>query len=384
MTKKKLAIIGANEAITMLINKAKQLGYETHVFAWKCGDPGEYAADYFYPISIDKKDLILEMCKKIGICGICSITSDFAAPTVAYVARKLGLPGNPERTDVVARNKYEMRKAFRSYGDIFCPKFAELDIHSNIESTLNGFSYPLIVKPVDRWSSKGITRVDSTEGIKSAIEYAASESISGKVIVEEFMEGPEYSAECIVYKGKTTVIAYTEKITTGFPHYIEIGHKQPANISTDKQKEIERIVVNAVKALDITNSAAHVEFRLLENGDIGIIEIGARMGGDCIGTDLTPYSSGMDYIKMVIDVACGIEPDFGIIRKPIPVQIRFIINKKDIDDFNSIDPMIVIRRSEFDNSFNDEVVDSSTRHGYYINKIESVCNGSNQSQPSAY
>ena len=114
--KKKLAIVGANEPITMLINKAKDLGYETHVFAWACGDPGEEAADYFYPISTADKDAVLAKCREIGICGICSITSDFAVPTINYVARAMGLPGNSERTDVVARNKYQMRCALRDAG----------------------------------------------------------------------------------------------------------------------------------------------------------------------------------------------------------------------------------------------------------------------------
>ena len=360
-----LAILGANDSITMLIDKAKDLGYETHVFAWQCGDPGEAAADFFYPISISEKEAILEKCKEIGICGICSITSDFAAPVVAYVARKLGLPGNPERTDLVARNKYEMRKAFQKYGGIYCPRFFEIDNPNQIKK-VSEMHFPVIVKPTDRWSSKGITRVNTFEELDSAIEYACAESLNGKAIIEEFMEGPEYSAECIVFNGEISILAYTEKITTGYPHYIEKGHKQPADLSEEQKATAKTTIERAIRALDITNSAAHVEFRILNNGEIGIIEIGARMGGDCIGTDLTPISTGIDYIKTVIDVACGNEPDFTIISEPKPVQINYIISEEDIKTYKTVDQERIIRKIRFSTDFNVQVTDSSSRHGYYI------------------
>ena len=363
--KKRLAIVGANEAITMLINKAKELGFETHVFAWKCGDPGEYAADFFYPISIDEKDLILDKCREIEICGICSITSDFAAPTVAYVARHLGLPGNPERTDIVARDKYEMRKAFQEYGGIYCPRFVEVDETIQF-SILNELQFPVIVKPTDRWSSKGVTRVDSIDEAGSAIQLACNESLTGKAIVEEFMDGPEYSAECIVFHGEISILAFTQKITTGYPHYIEKGHKQPADLSDKQKTAATKTIEKAIRALDITDSAAHVEFRVLNNGEIGIIEIGSRMGGDCIGTDLTPISTGMDYIKMVIDVSCGIAPDFTIVTEPRPVQINFIISEDDVEYYSSVDSKRIIRKSQFSMDFIEQVTDSSKRHGYYI------------------
>lgn len=361
----KLAIIGANESITMLINKAKCLGYETHVFAWACGDPGEKAADYFYPISISDKEAILEKCKEIGVCGVCSITSDFAAPIVAYVARNLNLPGNPEITDIVARNKYEMRKAFREYGGIYCPSFVEVCDSQPIDG-LKNLSYPVIVKPTDRWSSKGVTRVDSLDDLSPAIQIACKESLNGKAIIEGFMDGPEYSAECIVYHSKVNILAYTQKITTGFPHYIEKGHKQPSDL-TDVQKTIvSRVIERAIKALGITDSAAHVEFRVLDNNEIGIIEIGARMGGDCIGTDLTPISTGMDYIKMVIDVACGNEPDFSVVSEPKSVQINYIISEDDIQYYKTIENDRIVRKSVFNSDFDVQVTDSSNRHGYYI------------------
>lgn len=362
--KKKLAIIGANEPITMLINKAKDLGYETHVFAWACGDPGEDAADFFYPISTADKDAVLEKCKEIGICGICSITSDFAVPTINYVARKLGLNGNSERTDVVARNKYQMRCALKDAG-LFVPPFMEADENFTIADAV-GLEYPVIVKPTDRWSSKGVTRVDTPDQLESAVAYAVKESFDNKAIIEGFMTGPEYSAECICYHGEVHVLQLTKKVTTDYPHYIETGHIQPSDIPEERQPEVINFIKKAVAALDIKNSAAHAEFRLLEDGNIGIIEIGARMGGDSIGTDLTPISTGMDFIRMVIDVAVDNEPCFDVVTTPSPVEVRFILKPEDIDIMEKEDTSKIIRIKVIDTDFNREVVDSNTRHGYYI------------------
>lgn len=366
---KKLAILGANAAITMLIEKAKTLGYETHVFAWACGDPGEKAADSFYPLSIDDKEGILKKCKEIGICGICSITSDFAVPTVNYVARHLGLVGNSERTDVVARNKYQMRCALKEVG-LYVPPFMQAGEDFKLEDA-KGVSYPVIVKPTDRWSSKGVTRVDKPEELEAAVRYAVNESFDKKAIIEGFMNGPEYSAECICYQGKVNVLQLTQKMTTDYPHYIETGHIQPSNIPAERQPEVIDFIKKAVAALDIKNSAAHAEFRLLDDGHIGIIEIGARMGGDSIGTDLTPISTGMDFIRMVIDVAVGNEPSFDVVTEPTPVMDKFIFTPEDLVEYEELKtkcPEIIIRGVVEDTDFTREVVDSNTRHGYFIVK----------------
>ena len=371
MYKPKLAIVGANNSINLLIEKAKSLGYETHVFAWKSGAIGEKTADVFYPISIADKEAILQKCQELNVVGICSVTSDFAAPVVNFVSKALGKPHNEDKTDLLARNKYEMRKAFKEAG-VYVPRFIEVSEDFNLEM-FKDFSFPVIVKPTDRWSSKGVNRVDNIEQLESAISVAINESMNHLAIVEEFMEGPEYSAECIAQDGEYHILAFTKKQTTGFPHYIETGHLQPSDIPTEKHEYIKQVIFKALRALGIRNSAAHAEFRLLANGEVGIIEIGARMGGDCIGTDLTPISTGMDYIKMVIDVAVGNKLDFSLVSKPTPVRVKFIMNKEDLDEFYRIQknhPNSIIRFDELDNDFSRDVVDSSTRHGFYVIKME--------------
>ena len=120
MITKNIAIIGASYLQLPLIEKAREMGYTTHVFAWAANDVGETAADYFYPISIVDKEQILEKCREIGICGVCSIASDLAAITVNYVANALGLPGNSMEVTARSTNKHLMREAFERYGAPSC------------------------------------------------------------------------------------------------------------------------------------------------------------------------------------------------------------------------------------------------------------------------
>lgn len=365
---KKLVIIGANDFQNQLILKAKALGYETHVFAWRDGAVGEKTADYFYPVSIVEKDAILEECRRIRPDGVCSIASDLAAITVNYVAEGLGLTGNAVKHTEIQTNKYAMRKALSAAG-ISCPKFALADTASDIEKLLAGFTFPVIVKPTDRSGSRNIAKLDSIEGVAQAVAAAGASSFEKKAIIEEYITGDEYSMETISFGGTHHFLAVTKKYTTGAPRFIETGHKQPSGLSDAVLERARTTVFKALDALHVENSAGHAEFRVDENGNVRIIEIGARMGGDCIGSDLVYLSTGNDFIKMVIDVACGIAPDLVKACTTREATVRFLFDQKDVDEFEkwkNTHGDELYRVSDFDMSNAGKVTDSSTRIGYYI------------------
>ena len=364
---KKIVIIGANDFQNPLILKAKSLGYETHVFAWQDGSIGEKTADYFYPISIVEKDEILKKCKEIGIDAIATIASDLATLTVNYVAEKLGLPGNSLECTKKSTNKYEMRKAFKEAG-VATPGFEIVSSPEDIEK-LSNMEYPLIVKPTDRSGSRAITKIYKKEELEEAISKAIENSFEKKAIVEEYIEGNEFSAEGITYNGEHKFLTITRKATTGAPHFIETGHIEPAGLTKNMEEKIYNELTKALTALKITNSATHSEFKITPNGDIRIIEIGARMGGDCIGSDLVQISTGYDFVKMVIDVAMGNKPSFEKVTEPKIAVIRFIFNKKDLEDFERVKkeaPELIYFVSKIEDISSHKVVDSSSRFGFYI------------------
>lgn len=362
---KKLAIIGANEFQYPLIEKAKKLGYETHVFAWKTGALGEKAADIFYDISIVEKEKICEICKKENVDGVASIGSDVAVKTVNYILRQLGLPSNPEITDVIATNKYEMRNALKE-AEIFVPNYCIADEKFSIDK-VKGFRYPLIVKPTDRSGSRGIFKVMDVTSLLDAVSKAQKESFENKAIIEEFFEGIEYSCESISYEGKHTILAYTQKYTTGAPHFIETGHLQPC--SFENQEKIDKTVIKCLDALQIKYGASHTEFRINTSGEIMIMEIGARMGGDCIGSDLVPLTTGFDYMKMVIDIGCGRPPVFDKGHSVKKAEIRFIFEQTDVDEYKkilSVDKQRIYRNYIPEDKVGGNIESSAERHGFFI------------------
>ncbi|MBE7092560.1 MAG: ATP-grasp domain-containing protein [Clostridiales bacterium] len=363
---KKVVIIGANDFQNPLILKAKEMGYETHVFAWQDGSIGEKTADYFYPISIIEKDAILEECKKIKPDAVVTIASDLANITVQYLAKNLGLPCNSDECINISTNKYLMRCALKKEG-VGTPYFATVNDAKTLEK--DKFSFPVIVKPTDRSGSRGITKVLDENGLDNAIKASVEQSFEKMAIVEEYIEGPEYSCECISYQGKHTMLAITKKFTTGAPNFIETGHLEPANLDKNVMLQVQKEIFKGLDALKIKFGASHSEFRITPQGDIRIIEIGSRMGGDCIGSDLVRLSTGYDFVKMVIEVALGQEPDLTPVKKPEYAAIRFVFEKKDIEILEKIrnhssESLFFV--SDIQPIGDHKIVDSGTRFGFFI------------------
>lgn len=303
---KKLAIIGASYLQRPLVEKAKEMGLYTICFAWAEGAVCKDLVDEFYPISIVDKEEILQICQEKQIDGICTIASDVAAPTVAYVAEKMGMIGNSHQASVTANNKFAMRQAFMNAG-VPCPKFLCVEdcTDATIDKIEQSMKLPLIVKPADRSGSLGVTKVENIEELKDAIDNALACSFKKQAMVEEFVGGREISVEFISYQGKHYPLQITDKVTTGAPHFVELEHHQPSILSAEMYAKIYAITENALNALGITNGASHSEYKITEVGDIYVIEIGGRMGGDFIGSDLVRLSTGYDFVKGVIEVALG-------------------------------------------------------------------------------
>ena len=278
----KLAIIGASYLQLPLVKKAKEMGMHTLCFAWQEGTVCKDPSDEYYPISVVEKEQILGICQDQHVDGVCTIASDVAAPTVAYVAEKMGLVCNSYETAVMANNKFMMRNAFSKAG-VPCPKYQKISSLNEIDKD---WAFPLIVKPIDRSGSLGITKVERSEDLIPSLKDALRYSFKHEAIVEEFIEGREISVEFISYQGKHYPLQITDKVTTGAPHFVELEHHQPAELSDNQYKEIYALTVRALDALGVTNGASHSEYKITEDGCIYVMEIGARMGGDFIGSDL--------------------------------------------------------------------------------------------------
>lgn len=369
---KKLVIIGANEFQNPLILKAGEMGYETHVFAWRAGAVGEETADYFYPVSITEVDEILKICREIRPDGVASIGSDLANITVAKLAKALGLPGNELSCIEKSTNKAAMRRAFQDAG-VEVPFFQTV---GSVEELADMHpEFPVIVKPTDRSGSRAITRVEKEEDLAAAVGRALEQSFEKKAIVESYIVGREYSMETISYRGEHTCLAITKKFTTGAPHYIETGHLQPAPLSKTQEERCIQEIKKALDALEIQNGASHAEFKIDREGRVHIIEIGSRMGGDCIGSHLVPLSAGQDFVKMVVQTAVGEKPE--VQQEPLGKisAIRFIFSREDEKRLLRLKeryPGVLRLVQEPEGIGEHPVTDSGSRYGFYILQTDTM------------
>lgn len=361
---KKLAIVGASYLQEPLIQRAKKKGIETHVFAWAAGDVGEKSADFFYPISTTEKEAILEKCREIGVDGICTIASDLAVIAVNYVAAHMGLVGNSMECTARSTNKHLMRECFKEHG-LPSPRSFLVESVSDLEG--EDITYPVIVKPLDRSGSRGITKVEDYSGLSEAIEAAKSQGFEKKALVEEFISGKEYSVEYISWQGKHKFLALTEKFTTGAPGYVETAHFEPAEVDQATLERIKDLVERSLDALGIEYGASHSELKVDEEGNMGLIEIGGRMGGDCIGSDLVELTTGTDYLEAVIDIALGVPPKEYERREGF-AAVRFVLDREDIEVLDNIrknNPELIIKE-DLHEITGDSVTQSGDRSGYFI------------------
>ena len=167
--------------------------------------------------------------------------------------------------------------------------------------------------------------MDKADFVK-AYNIALNESRDKSVLLEQFIEGPEFSIEIIVWNGKVNVLTVTDKKTTGAPHFVELGHSQPSCFPAADVETLEAAAVAGVKALGVDNCACHAEAKLMD-GKVYLMEIGARLGGDFISTELTHLSTGIDMVAAAINVALGVEPDLSPKEEQRGVCIRYFCPK---------------------------------------------------------
>lgn len=298
-------IVGASAGQVPLIKKARELGYCIAVADYNSNAIGVPLADKFYNVSTVDEEAILKAAKDFKPDGITTMQTDMPMRAIARVNEVLGLCGIDRTTAMNATDKVAMLKCFNRFG-LASPRYVV--IRSSLNEVNKGFSYPCIFKPADNSASRGVLLVNSEAELETAYKYSREFSRSGDILVEEFMQGPEVSVEILVWQGSINVISVTDKITTGAPYFVEMGHKESSALPEQSVAEIEKLATKAVRAVGIRNGQGHVEIILTKEGP-KIVELGARLGGDFITSDLVPLSTGVDMLKETLRIACGEIPD---------------------------------------------------------------------------
>lgn len=322
---KRLMIMGAAIEQVPGIRKAKEMGYETAVIDYNANAVGIPLADKFYHVSTIDPEGVLDAARDFHADGFLTLATDLPMRAVAYASEKMGLPGITRHTALLATDKGEMIKALKAHG-VETPWFQVADSPEKLKNIGKEVSYPCIMKPTDNAASRGVALVHNYVELMDKYGYSRGQSRSGQVIIEEYMRGPEVSVEMLSWKGEAHVLQITDKITCGPPHFVEVGHNQPSGLNQETKARIRDIAGRAVKALGITAGPAHVELIVTEEGP-KIVELGARLGGDCITSHLVWLSTGIDMVKETIKVLCGEEPNLTKLYEK-GASVRFLTSKK--------------------------------------------------------
>lgn len=304
---KKLLIIGASILQLPAIKKAKELGHYVAVADFNPNAVGIPFADKFYNASTIDIDAICEVAKDFQPDGIMTLATDMPMRSIAAATSLLGLPGISMDTAIKSTDKGEMIKAFKEH-EVESPWFYIIEKEEQLQEVMPKIEYPCILKPTDNAGSRGVMLVNTEAELMEAYQYSVSQSRGGWVILEEYMTGPEVSVEVMVVDGEPHVLQVTDKLTTGAPYFVEMGHNQPSMLLENDVVRIKDLACRAVKSVGINCGPSHVEIKLTPSGP-KMVELGARMGGDCITTHLVPLSTGIDMIKATIDVSLGLAPD---------------------------------------------------------------------------
>lgn len=377
---KTIMILGASILQLPAIEQAVKMGLKVIVLDYNPDSigfnvPGIIRED----VSTIDIESALRVAKLHNIDAVMTLATDRPMRTVAAIAKECGLVGVTEETAIKATDKGIMRECLAS-NHVPVPKFFRVSNEDGLFDAVRTVGFPFMLKPADSSGSKGIMKIEdgSDENyIREAFCYTKSFSNSGTVIVEEYMSGPEVSVETLAVDGEIHVVQITDKITTGPPHFVETGHTQPTRLDWKTVERIKSVAVAANKAIGIQDGPSHTEIIVTDEGP-KVVEIGARLGGDCITTHLVPLSTGVNMVEACIRIALGEKP---VIRTGYSKgsAIRYFAQHEGIvrriegvDDASNMPGIIQIGIVHNVGETISEVTDSYSRMGFVIAQGENA------------
>lgn len=299
MNKKSVLIFGVGPLQLSIIERAKRMGLYTVGIDPVADATCRNAVDAFEVVGGQDFEGTCAVVEKYGIKAIVTAATDKPLVMMASIAEKYGFPFYSVETAQWSTDKFQMKERFE-LGDV---PHAQGRLISQVEEAKD-LVFPVIVKPRDNSGSRGVKLCRNAEELKVSVEEALENSKLDTVLVEEFIEGLEYSIEGLHYNGKSEVIQFTEKKTTEFPYNVELGHIQPANLSKENRQKIREIISKIGKAMNFVNCPSHTEMKINDRG-IFVIETSPRLGGDYITSTLTPLSTGVNLEDELLKIALG-------------------------------------------------------------------------------
>ncbi len=316
MKQKRIMILGGNAAQAEAIRTAKMLGYYTISTDLHEDNPGHKISDEYCKVDVADREAVLHEAMRLGIDGVIPYCSDVLASVAAYVADRMGLPGNPCEAVEIMTHKDKFREFLKNNG-FRTPRAKGCADIADAEKFFLQLGCAAMMKPVDASGSKGVFKVESTEDIQAHWNECAGYSIAGSVIIEEYIEtvGLQQDGDIFVVDGKIVFWGLCDQhkdecVAPYVPAMLSYPSSVDAKVEAKARKQVQKVLA----ALDYRMGPCNVEYVVDKSGDIYILEIGPRNGGNMI-----PYiikeSVGFDMVEATVRQAVGDEVELKPVAK---------------------------------------------------------------------
>lgn len=310
-------LLGGLRYLLPVIDAAHKLGIHVVTCDYLPGNIAHKYSDEYRNVSIIDKEAVLAAARELQIDGIMSFAVDPGVVTAAYVQREMGLPGCPYESVCILQNKDRFREFLRAHG-FNCPwSFGFASVQDALDAAAQ-YTYPAIVKPTDSAGSKGVGRVDSPAELPAALEGAMRCSLSGRVIVEQFLEkvGCSSDSDSFSVDGKLAYVSYSaQRFDEDAPNpYTPSAFSWPSTMGPENEAILSAEIQRLVSLLGLTTSIYNIETRVCTDGKPYIMELSPRGGGNRLA-EMVRHATGVDLVTNAVRAAVGM-PVVGVEQKP--------------------------------------------------------------------
>ena len=310
MKQKKLMLLGGLRYLLPVIESAHKLGYYVITCDYLPDNIAHKYSDEYHNVSIIDKEAVLALAKVLQIDGIMSFAVDPGVVTAAYVQEQMGLPAfGPYESVCILQNKDRFRNFLTQHG-FNVPKAKGFASIEEAMAEKYWYPWPVIVKPTDSAGSKGVTRVDRLEDLRSALEVAFAHSLSKRVIVEEFIEkaGCSSDTDSFSVDGELKFVSFSaQRFDEHAPNpYTPSAYSWPSTMTAEQEAELTSEIQRLLKLLGMRTSIYNIETRVGTNGKPYIMEVSPRGGGNRLA-EMLRFATGVDLITNAVRAAVGDE-----------------------------------------------------------------------------
>lgn len=305
---KKIMMLGGNAFQASVIIRAKELGYHVISVDYLPDNPGHRFSDEYYNISTVDKEAVLALARSLGIDGILSYASDVSAPTAAYVAEAMGLPTNPYEAVMTLTHKDRFR-AFMEENGFPTPQGRSFTEAGPARAFFESLPLPVMVKPVDASGSKGVVKVTERAGFDAAFAEAMGYSLGRRVIVEQFIPrtGWQIDGDGFISDGQIVFFGVMDQHQNPLRNpYAPIGLSCPSAQDPACQARARELIQAIFDKLGMRFGAFNFEYIISPDGQIYLLEIGPRNGGNYIPETIR-YATGVDMLEASVRACAGDE-----------------------------------------------------------------------------